>query len=63
MLPGVGVSAKNRGGVIGRRVENGSILSPEAVASGEREISTPGMPVFVDEAHCIEKWRVLHPCT
>ena len=36
-LPGVGVSAENRGGVIGRRVENGGILSPEAVASGERE--------------------------
>ena len=26
MLPGVGVSAENRGGVIGRRVENGGIL-------------------------------------
>ena len=30
--------------LIGRRVENGGILSPEAVVSGEREISTPGMP-------------------
>ena len=29
------VSAENRGGVIGRRVENGGILSPEAVASGD----------------------------
>ena len=50
VLPGVGISAENRGGVIGRRVENGGgggggggILSPEAVASGEREISTSGM--------------------
>ena len=39
VLPGVGVSAENRGRVIGRRVENGGILSPEAVASGERERS------------------------
>ena len=57
------LSAENRGGVISRRVENRGILSPEAVASGERDISTPGMPAFVDEAHCIEKWRVLYPCT
>ena len=41
VLPGVGVSAENRGGVISRRVENRGILSPEAVASGER---APGMP-------------------
>ena len=44
MLPGAGVSAKNWGGVIGSRVENGGILSWKEVASGEREISTLGMP-------------------
>ena len=42
-----------------RTVENGGILSPEAVASGERERSQHQEcldAVFVDEAHCIEKW-------
>ena len=58
-----GVSAENRGGVIGRRVENVGILSPEAVASGERERERSQHQecldaVFVDEVHCIEKWRV-----
>ena len=41
-----------------RTVENGGILSPEAVASGERERSQHQEcldAVFVDEAHCIEK--------
>ena len=28
----------------------------------ERDLNTR-MPVFVDEAYCIEKWRVLRPCT
>ena len=37
VLPGVGVSAENQGGVIGRRVKNGGILGLETVASGERE--------------------------
>ena len=58
MLP---VSAENRGVVIGRRVQDGGILSLEAVASGERERSQHQEcldAVFVDEAHCIEKWRV-----
>ena len=58
VLPGVGVSAENRGGVIGQRVENVGILSPEAVASGERERSQHQEcldAVFVDEVvHCIK---------
>ena len=38
---------------MGTRVENGGIPSPVAVGSKwkEREISTPAMPVFVDERH------------
>ena len=40
MLPGVGVSAENRGGVIGRRVENGGILSPSSSKWRERDLNT-----------------------
>ena len=62
VLPGVGVSAENRGGVCHR--QKGRERDPEEVASGERERSQHQEcldAVFVDEAHCIEEMASFHP--